>query len=179
MFENLKIKDRLVKSFRIVAILASVAAIIGVVMMIISNNQYSDALKNYGFSQGDIGKAMIVFTDARGATRGIIGYDREDLVEDMIEQHDTKKAAFEEYWAICAETLASDEEEALYQKVNDLLEEYWVADAKVIEAGKDTDAEISRKAQEEMAAEVAPLYNEIYELLLQLLNANVNQGNSL
>lgn len=62
--------------------------------MIVTMNRYQHALTNYGFSQGDIGKAMTVFTDVRSATRGIIGYNDPDLVDGLITTHDEKKQAF-------------------------------------------------------------------------------------
>ena len=71
MYKNLKIQERLKKCFTVVALLASIAGVIGAIMMLIISTQYKHALTNYGFSQGDIGKAMIVFADARSAARGV------------------------------------------------------------------------------------------------------------
>lgn len=68
MFENLKIRNRLGKAFRIIVTTCSIAAALGVVMLIVTTTLYKNALNNYGFSQGDIGKAMVAFTDTRSAT---------------------------------------------------------------------------------------------------------------
>lgn len=75
MFENLKIRQRLKKAFAIIVVISSIAGVLGALAMIVTMNRYQHALTNYGFSQGDIGKAMTVFTDVRSATRGIIGYN--------------------------------------------------------------------------------------------------------
>ena len=82
--------------------------------MIVTMNRYQHALTNYGFSQGDIGKAMTVFTDVRSATRGIIGYNDPDLVDGLITTHDEKKQAFLEYWEVVGETVVSSKEKELY-----------------------------------------------------------------
>lgn len=59
MFENLKIRNRLGKAFRIIVTTCSIAAVLGVVMLIVTMTLYKNALNNYGFSQGDIGKAWL------------------------------------------------------------------------------------------------------------------------
>lgn len=45
---KLKIEKRLSKSFTLVSLLASIAAVIGLIALIITTTQYSSALKNYG-----------------------------------------------------------------------------------------------------------------------------------
>ena len=54
MYKNLKIQERLKKCFTVVALLASIAGVIGAIMMLIISTQYKQALTNYGFSQGDM-----------------------------------------------------------------------------------------------------------------------------
>lgn len=179
MFKNLKINERLRKSFTIVSMLASVAGIIGAIMLLIVTNNYEDALVNYGFSQGDIGKAMIVFTDLRSTTRGIIGYDDESLVESLLATHTERKEKFEEYWDIVQDTLATDAEWEAYNDISGHLSEYWEIEQEVINIGATTEVTASQRAQKIMNDEVAPLYQEIYDDMLALLDINVNQGNSL
>ena len=52
MYKNLKIQERLKKCFTVVALLASIAGVIGAIMMLIISSQYIHALTYYGFSQG-------------------------------------------------------------------------------------------------------------------------------
>ena len=66
MFENLKIRNRLGKAFRIIVTTCSIAAVLGVVMLIVTMTLYKNALNNYGFSQGGrsgIGKGNQCFAD--------------------------------------------------------------------------------------------------------------------
>lgn len=179
MYKNLKIQERLKKCFTVVALLASIAGIIGAIMMLIISTQYKSALTNYGFSQGDIGKAMIVFADARSAARGVIGYNDESMISDMQKTHDEKKQKFEDYWATVANTCVTKSEKDLYNQITTLVNQYWDAEAQAMETGASTDNEESIKAQKIMNDTVDPLYEEAYSSLLDLLNANVNEGNSL
>lgn len=179
MFENLKISERLGKSYRIVTTITGAAALIGVIVMIIMSSQYSRALVQYGFSQGDIGKAMVVFADARSATRAAIGYNDAEIINNLIKVHDTKKEAFEGYFATVKNTLTTKEEEKMYEDMLDELEKYWELDAKILEIGKSTDPELSKQAQALAVTDLAPMYDEVYVQILDLLNLNVNQGNKL
>lgn len=179
MYKNLKIQERLKKCFTVVALLASIAGVIGAIMMLIISAQYKHALTNYGFSQGDIGKAMIVFADARSAARGVIGYNDADMIATMKQIHDEKKQKFDDYWAIVANTCVTGTEKDLYEQVNTLVQQYWDAEAQAMEIGASTDNEDSIKAQQMMNDTVDPLYEQVYSLTADLLNANVNEGNSL
>lgn len=179
MYKNLKIQERLKKCFTVVALLASIAGVIGAIMMLIISTQYKHALTNYGFSQGDIGKAMIVFADARSAARGVIGYNDTDMIATMKQIHDEKKQKFDDYWAIVANTCVTGTEKDLYEQVNTLVQQYWDAEAQAMEIGASTDKEDSIKAQQMMNDTVDPLYEQVYSLTADLLDANVNEGDSL
>ena len=179
MYKNLKIQERLKKCFTVVALLASIAGVIGAIMMLIIATQYKHALTNYGFSQGDIGKAMIVFADARSAARGVIGYNDTDMIATMKQIHDEKKQKFDDYWVIVANTCVTGTEKDLYEQVNTLVQQYWDAEAQAMEIGASTDNEDSIKAQQMMNDTVDPLYEQVYSLTADLLNANVNEENSL
>lgn len=67
---DLKIREKLSKSYMQVIFIASISAIVGIGALLIMTRMYNNALTNYGFSQGDIGKAMTVFAGARSDLRG-------------------------------------------------------------------------------------------------------------
>ena len=179
MFQNERIQGRLTKSFRMIALIGGVASVLGVIMLVVVMTQYKSALTNYGFSQGDIGKAMVTFADTRSAARGVIGYDNEDLINEIQQVHDEKKEKFTNYWAVVANTTTSAEEKSIYENVNSLLDNYWAKEQEAMETGASTDNEKSIEGQTMMGNEVDPLYDEIYAQMAELLNANVTQGNKM
>lgn len=179
MFENLKIRNRLGKAFRIIVTTCSIAATLGVVMLIVTMTLYKNALNNYGFSQGDIGKAMVAFTDTRSATRAIVGYDDDSLISQMSDTHDERKATFEQYWEIVDEVTTTSKEQEIYDSIDAKLEDYWTTEQKAIDTGKTTDPGQSAKAQNIMIDEVAPLYDEIYSGMRDLMNTKVTEGDHL
>lgn len=76
-----RLKERISSAIVMVALIVSISGVVGAVSGIIVSNRYNYALKNYGFSQGDIGKMMITFADTRSYLRAAIGY--QDMVKLM------------------------------------------------------------------------------------------------
>ena len=77
---EMRIEKRLTSSFRITTMITSVAAIAAILVLLIISSRYTYALRYFGFAQGDIGQAIILFTDARGDTRAIVGYDDQSVI---------------------------------------------------------------------------------------------------
>lgn len=179
MFKSMKIKKRLTVSFILVSVITSLAAVVACIAMVYMSDRYTYALQNYGFSQGDIGKTMVVFSEARSATRLIIGYTDSAVIEKGVADHDQKEEDFETYMAGIEKTLTSDEEKADYERIRKGAEAFWAKDAEILELGNTTDEELSKQAQARAAAELDPLYDEVYSALANLLDTNVSVGNEL
>lgn len=179
MLKNDKIEKRLSKSFVIVSTITSLAAIIGLITMIILSNRYSYALTKFGFAQGDIGKAMFEFAEVRSSLRAAIGYDEEDVIKSLVKQHDENKATFNEYIKIVEETIVADEARETYEEINTELEEYWKLEQDILTLGATTDRALCRQAQEMALSTLVDKYNSIYSKLEGLLDVKVSEGNSL
>ena len=178
MGKGLSIKERLIKAFRRVLGIASVAAIAGVIALIVIDHQYSSALQNYGFSQGDIGKAVASFTGTRAYMLAVIGYDDEENIQSAIEGHDAMKEKFVNiYWPEVANTLTTNEEKEIYDKVSAELENYWTIEEEAMTKG--ANSIVNKAAQKIAAGELEPIYNEIYQELVELMSINVEQGDRL
>lgn len=63
--KNMNVKDsirkRLNKSIAIISFVCSIGLVICGISLFAISSQYHNALTNYGFAQGDIGKAMTTF----------------------------------------------------------------------------------------------------------------------
>lgn len=178
--KNMRIKKRLTTGFIMVSMIMAVAAVIGCVAMVIVADQYAGALKDYGFSQGDIGKAMAAFADMRSATRAAVGYGEVASIEQAAAMHDEKKAEFEGYMETIGKELLNQEEREPYDNTMEILEQYWNIDSLVLLLGKSSvDIEQSKKAQRMAAEQLDPKYDEIYSQLVTLMEVKVSEGNSL
>lgn len=179
MFNKERIEKRLTKTFLMVSTITALAAVIGIVTMMILVVQYSNALENYGFAQGDIGKAMFEFADTRSALRGTIGYEDQDAINTMEKQHKENKALFEKSFAQIENTIVSEDGRATYDQIKKELDSYWTLDGKIMEIGATEDQEKCRQAQEMAINELGPLYESIYSQLEELLNVKVTEGDKL
>lgn len=93
------VRKKIVRGFFEVALLGTLAVVIACVAIVIMSWRYDYALRNYGFSQGDIGKAMTAFADTRAAVRGAIGYEGSERVERMKTNYEEAKEEFHTYLA--------------------------------------------------------------------------------
>lgn len=179
MFQNERIEKRLTKSFILVSLITAISAVLGLIALGIVGNRYSYALTNYGFAQGDIGKAMFEFADVRSSLRAAIGYDDEDAIATVVQQHADSSAAFKESFAEVEKTIVSDSGRKTYELIEQELEKYWVLDSQIMAIGATTDREMCVQAQMIAMEQLAPVYNNIYENLQDLLDVKVNEGAKL
>ena len=179
MNEQVNIEKKLTKSFFKIAAIAAIVSLFTLSALIVISNRYSYALHNYGFAQGDIGKAMFEFADVRSALRAAIGYDDQDVIDKVVKQHNEKKILFEEYFKIVENTIVSEDGRKTYDEIEALLDDYWEIDNRVLTLGASTDRELCKQAQVIAINELADAYNEIYTKLESLLTVKVTEGNQL
>ena len=79
------IRKRLNKSFAMISLVCSIGLVICGISLFVISSQYHNALTNYGFAQGDIGKAMTTFSEARSALRAVIGYTDMNVLQQIME----------------------------------------------------------------------------------------------
>ncbi len=173
------IENKLTSSiFRVSTIIAA-AAVLGVIAMIVISARYSYALHNFGFAQGDIGKAMFEFADIRSSLRAAIGYDDQAAIDAVVKQHDEAIVLFNEYFAQVEETVVSEDGRTTYDAIKSELDAYWALDAEIMKLGATTDRELCVQAQNLALNELSGAYSSIYDKLEELLDVKVEQGNSL
>lgn len=179
MFKKKRIKKKLTSSYILISAITSIAGILGCIAMIIIANQYAYALKNYGFSQGDIGKALITFADCRSTTRSIIGYTDKKVVEEAIITHDNNKTNFNSYIKELNAILTTDEEKTLYEDIKNELTNYWVIEYDILKLGNSTDESRSIEAQKRAVEELDPLYEQVHTDMSEFMEIYIDRGNEL
>ena len=177
--QDLKIREKLSKSYLQVIFIASISAIVGIGALLIMTRMYNNALTNYGFSQGDIGKAMTVFADARSDLRGAVGYDEEGIVKDLKEDYYVKQDSFNTYLAEVEKSMVTKDRRDAYNQLLADLDGYWELSDELIEIGATTDEAGSKEAQERAVKELKPMYEAVYNDLKDLMIANVQKGDQL
>ena len=175
---NLQIKDRLVRAFITVAVIMTTVSLVTLITLFVVFQLYSSALINYGFAQGDIGRAMSEFADSRSAMRGIIGYDDQDAIDTLLANHESYKESFTKEFDSLESAMVTAENKALYKDVQDKLTDYWQFEQESISQGATTDREQCKIAQDKALGELAPMYNDIYADLTEIMEIKVDKGQS-
>ena len=177
--KNENVRARVQKSFSIVIVMLGCAALVGIIALFAMTSLYEHALKNYGFSQGDIGKAMVTLAETRSSLRAAVGYVDTAEIADMKDTYDQKKEAFQGYFADINDSVVTKEESELYDRLSSELDEYWTLSDSILEAGMTTDPGASSQAQSQEYNELKGKYDAIYSDFATLMDLNVKQGDSL
>ena len=175
---QLRIGKRLKYAFWIAAGIPAIAAAVILIAMIVTSQMYSNALVDYGFAQGDVGKALDYFAETRSALRAAIGFDDPDMINSQIESHQEYKEKFEAAFAELESSMVSEENKATYASIASKLPSYWEIDGRVMDIGAVTDRELCLQAQEIATDEMRPLYTEITAELMSIMDTKVDRGNS-
>lgn len=176
---ELKIRERLSKSYLQVIFIASISAIVGIIALLVITRMYNNALNNYGFSQGDIGKAMTAFSGARSEVRAAVGYMDEDIISDAKDTYYTRKDSFQQYLDDIESSMVTQAGKDAYNQIVKDLDGYWDLSDQLIEEGSTTDQEISKKVQRREADELGPAYQVVYNDLKNLMNIYVQKGDQI
>ena len=172
-----RIKERLKARFNYVTNLTSIAVVLAIVAMIVVSVRYNNALTNYGFIQGDIGKAMAVLAESRSALRGVIGYVDTNAISEQQTIYNQKKDSFDTYFAD-VQAKATGEITTMCKNVSDTMSNYWSLADEIIKQGATTDIDASNNAQQREINELTTQYDTIYNNMKEIMNTAVSKGNS-
>ncbi len=173
------IRKRLNKSFAIISLVCSIGLVICGISLFAISSQYHNALTNYGFAQGDIGKAMTTFSETRSALRAVIGYDDESEINSEKKKYETKKKAFEGFMQDIESKMMTKAGKEAYQQAESALNGYWTKADAILQQGSTTDKIASSAAQNKEIDELGPMYDEIYASLKNIMDIKVAKGNSV
>lgn len=176
---DMHIQSRLTRGFLKVATIGCAALVVSVIALFIITSQYANALKNYGFAQGDIGKMMIVFSENRSSLRAAVGYVDQDSIAKVQDTYQQKKDKFAEYYKEVGKCMVTPEGKALYKQIQEKMDAYWEMSDEVIAQGATTDNEKSMQAQEKEINELSSVYDEAYNTMAKLMDLNVKKGDKV
>lgn len=176
--DKMKIGQRLKESFKHVIIDFMVLLIIIVIAMVYIVKDYSKVLDKYAYPQGDIAMAMNYAAEVRSSTRGTVGYDSDEYINQMKEQHEEAIKNFDAKIEDIRTTMVTKESKECMSAIDKAWKEYKQIDETVIEKGATTDAAQSLEAQKMMFDELAPKYEALDKTLKNLMSINVSKGNT-
>ncbi|MBQ2706325.1 MAG: MCP four helix bundle domain-containing protein [Agathobacter sp.] len=178
-FNNMRIQERLKKSYTLVLGIATIAAIIGVIAVAVVATNYKKAMENYALPQGDIGMLMQSVADCRSATRGIIGYDDKGQIDTLVKSHDDYKQDVYDLIEVIRPTMVTPEGHAALANIESTIEEYFAIEAQVIDLGTKDDGAYYLEAQSLAIEQMAPAYTAAYDALYNLMVVNIQKAEEM
>lgn len=174
--KEMKVRQRLVTSFICTVVVASIAGILGAILLAVLDSQYGTALVENGFIQGEIGEYNAYLNKSGAFVRDIIMLTDEDelaFTEASLRESDEKVEYYLEQFKA---KLESDEERALVATINENYPKYIELRDQAIEYGLQNDNE---EALNMFRKEAIPYLQVVMDASDELLAWNINRGNEV
>ncbi len=178
-FKGLRIEARLRRAFNIIISIAVTGLIIGILCLIVVVSNFERAMKNYALPQGDIALFMNEYAECRSNTRGIIGYEDQAEIDLLVAKHDTRVTNTYDRLEAFKSTMVTKEGKAAYAKIESALDAYFKKEAEIIALGASSDQELSRRAQHMAIEELTPLYEDLDNATLELMQINIEKEHDM
>ena len=176
MLMNMKIGKKLIVTFIAVAILSSLAGVVGFGEMTNMNSNYSDALVNYGFSQGDIGLFNSQFNSSRVMIVNMISLTDTLAIQESSDELNKSNAQIDTYFKNMQKTIVNSKESSVYNNIKGNLTKYKTVRDQIIEFAKQNhDAE----ARTLLSEQAEPIADKIRTSTQELITEKTTTGNQL
>ena len=173
------IKKRLNKGFSLITMVCCIGLILCDIAIYVMSSQYEYAMTNYGFSQGDIGKVMVTFSESRSSLRAVISYKSTTEINTEKKEYEAKKQLCEGFLSDVEESMVTKQGKEVYANIVSKLDNYWDKSDSILKLGSTSDSGASENAQKQELEVLGPMYDEIYNDMKELMNLNVQKGDEL
>lgn len=184
MLKNIGIGKKLTITFIFVVILSSLGAIFSYFAINDTNTKYEQALENYGFSQGDIGKFNTEFNNSRSIIRDVINARDEVKRNDCQSKLSQSNAKINAYFTDLKKNIINAKEMSLYQQISDNLKNFSDVREQVVALASQNKAEMALSLMssqltplsDKIRADTDALYNEKDAMGDQVKDSLANEG---
>ena len=176
MLEKMKIGKKLMLGFILVAVLSGIGGIVGYNEMTGMNERYSDALTNYGFSQGDLGKFNAEFAVSRSNLKDVLIYTDQKNMQDAEDSVTQSNQKLNQYLVTLKRTMVNDKEISYYNTIKDEFAKYVAIEPEVIDLGKQNK---KKEAQTVLESEAAPHSDKVKAAVSSLIDEKTSTGDLL
>ena len=176
----ISIKGRVVFSFVVVGIFCIIGGIMASFFMSKSNTEYGKLITNYGFAQGDCGRAIQDFCLVDEYIHDYVSYYDEERRAFCRSQLSMYQESFNANFALVKETLQSEEELALYEQAVAAFAAYGeiAADIMAERDERGASAEVIAELQGRFIDELDVEYDKIDAALNGIMELKVASGDA-
>lgn len=173
------IRKRLSKGFSLITRVCCIALVLCDIAIFAMSSLYEHGMSNYGFSQGDIGKAMVTFSEARSSLRAVISYKSTTQINSEKKEYQTKKQLFGTYLSEVEKSMVTKEGKESYANIVSKLDDYWNTSDSILKVASTSDPAACENAQKQEYEVLGPKYDELYNDMKELMDLNVKMGDDL
>lgn len=174
--QKMKIRQKLITGFIIVAIISSLSGVFSVIVMSILDTQYSKALVNYGFTQGEIGKLLAVIGQTDGEVHDIVGFLDDASMNEAVSKYEENKVKVATYLDTVVKGAVTEEEKEYAAEIEILWESYKAKADELMDKGRTTDIHVIRENQRNLVEQLDPIYSDLYKAMDNLMEYKLNTG---
>ena len=173
------IRKRLSKGFSLITRVCCIALVLCDIAIFAMSSLYEHGMSNYGFSQGDIGKAMVTFSEARSSLRAVISYKSTTEINSEKKEYQTKKQLFDTFLSEVEKSMVTKEGKETYANIVSKLDDYWNTSDSILKVASTSDPAACENAQKQEYEVLGPKYDELYNDMKELMDLNVKMGDDL
>lgn len=173
------IRKRLSKGFSLITRVCCIALVLCDIAIFAMSSLYEHGMSNYGFSQGDIGKAMVTFSEARSSLRAVISYKSTTEINSEKKEYQTKKQLFDTFLSEVEKSMVTKERKESYANIVSKLDDYWNTSDSILKVASTSDPAACENAQKQEYEVLGPKYDELYNDMKELMDLNVKMGDDL
>ena len=172
------LSQRLITGFIVIALIGAFSSILQIRQSLDNSNDYSAAITNYGFSQGQVGRAMLALTQTRSYFQDMISSKDPSALTFQQEQIAQARASHDSYTNLVEATLTSDTERAIFQQIRTLTADYYAAQDQWLEKLSKSSPSVRERMRPQANADLDPIYNELFDAHSALLDEKTVMGDS-
>lgn len=173
------IRKRLSKGFSSITRVCCIALVLCDIAIFAMSSLYEHGMSNYGFLQGDIGKAMVTFSEARSSLRAVISYKSTTEINSEKKEYQTKKQLFDTFLSEVEKSMVTKEGKESYANIVSKLDDYWNMSDSILKVASTSDPAACENAQKQEHEVLGPKYDELYNDMKELMDLNVKMGDDL
>lgn len=179
MFNRMKMKGKMILVFVLLVVMAGLPSVFCLNRLRVLNNEYQVAMKNYGFSQGDIGNAMLALTTTNSLTHDIVSYENQADLKKANNDKEKEIEKYEKYIKQVEKAIVDENIMAIYKEAIDTSEDFFAECEDNIKFCNTMDTNNTvdySKIEHKLVNELAPAYEKAYEKWELLMQTMVSSG---
>lgn len=166
MLKHLKLGKKLIISFLLVSIVASISSVVCIFLTKSIQSKYSDAIVSYGFSQGDTGKLLAELSEVNLNLHNAISYSNTTNKSEAKNEFENNIKNIEGLFNTIEPNINTTQEKGYLDTAKETWNKYKTASSELITQYNSANANLETK----LTSEVDPLYDTMYNSLTALIN---------